>query len=182
MSPGLELNKLQLRRLCWSSVQNSHSSRHCAAVLSLVLDWLLSLLTKLPCFILRAKLWYWDKPFALIMYILICCVTQLMFFFSLAGYYLFWGVSGRQGEYGEECFLLFCQSNCPLRDNEEFSFSDDITTAQKGIFGISARTAGDLYRNKTSFNHRSSLIRITPVNPVPARIPGCVLCPTHWKD
>lgn len=45
----------------------------------------------------------------------------------------------------------------------------------KGNCGVSARTAGALYRNKTSFNHRSSLIRITPVNPTPARNLVCVL-------
>lgn len=51
----------------------------------------------------------------------------------------------------------------------------------KGNSGVSARTAGDLYRNKTSFNHRSSLIRITPVNPTPARN-LCVCIAAHTKD
>lgn len=52
----------------------------------------------------------------------------------------------------------------------------------KGNSGVSARTAGDLYRNKTSFNHRSSLIRITPVNPTPARNLVCVLRHTQKTD
>lgn len=52
----------------------------------------------------------------------------------------------------------------------------------KGNSGVSARTAGDVYRNKTSFNHRSSLIRITPVNPTPARNLVCVLRHTQKTD
>lgn len=96
---------------------------------SLVQDQLLCLLTLLSCFIFGVKVWIkktlkLGQTFCLnhahintLRYI-----TAVLFF--TGPLFFFWG--------GGAGFLLFCQSNCPLRD-EEFFFQDDITMARKAI-------------------------------------------------
>lgn len=113
------------------------------------------------------------------MHILICCYTTAVFFFftGLLSFYL-GGWGGRWG--GRLSFVLSVK--LPPQGRWGIFLLRRHHDGVKGNSGVSAQTAGDLYRNKTSFNHRSSLIRITPVNPTPARNLVCVLRHTQKTD